>query len=444
MKIPNDLNTGNLTPNLTVVLKQLIKEIDEDGYFTIIKILQFRDKDAVVVNIRGKDPMLSVLKNCTIESKVLKYLEPVIYGHVSYNFKIEDNEVMLPRSINVEKFDFNAPHNINNIGGDILYAPQTPVEVLWRLAKFGYNFMWEGCSCVPCSNIYFGYDNFSIKVDYVDAEGNQCTQDIMKYENGCYSYTDIRVIADVDKAVIDDYASDDLFGSSPVIEIIKDDLGREREVYRVNLKVYEKNMFNSSRFSKVYDKEYTLTVLTRLYSITSYLNGLNMLLADLGVKCQQFNLPYRKKSSFSIDSDKQHDTFSIQSVWYDADIIEDVKRLYLTNKEKMIEYLKTKDESLREEIYSIFVDSCSDKYGVLLHYFVNGVLDALAIQKGDKASRIEILKGYTNTVHKEFIMYACYYYDIRTTFIRNNFRINKEYGSTFVMNDYNGYYFLVG
>ena len=139
-----------------------------------------------------------------------------------------------------------------------------------------------------------------------------------------------------------------------------------------------------------------------------------------------------------------HNDTIIQIFGYDPDIVNQVITVYKMHKDLMTEYLKTKDENLREEIQSIFLSECSDKFGQLLHYYVNGILDALAIQKGDMAVRKKILSGYYDTVHKEFLMYGCYYYDIRTAFLRNNCIIDREFQDVFVYNEYNGQYFLVG
>lgn len=439
MQIPEDFNYGDLTKENKEFLCTLINEIEEDGYFSIYKLHKFSNCDVAYVNIRGKDPLLSTMKKCAVDTMLLKYIMQIVDGHVSYNFTIRDGELYLPKNIETERFDITAPNDIQDITSIIQYTSQTPVEVIWRMAKLGYSFIWPKCAAVPCYKIYLGYDNFSIKVDYVDEKGEKATFTVMELVDGRYVYGDVYVV----QASILNIEPDMLIDTAIQVPI-EDDLGRIRIARRVNLALYEKNMFNNNRFSKVYEKDFTLTILNRMYSMASYLNGLNMILKDMGVDCQSFALPYRKQEVFVLDTDKQHNTFTFQTIWYDIKIMSDVKRVYIENKDLIRDYIRTKEDGTRENLYRIFEENCDSTYGPLLHYFVNGVLDALAIQKGDKRTRSEILSGYVGTVHKEFIMYACYFYDLRTAFLRNNFRIKREFDSTLIINNYNGCYFRVG
>ena len=120
------------------------------------------------------------------------------------------------------------------------------------------------------SEMYFGTDNFSINVDYI-VNGVRHTEVVMQYDNGTYTYGDIHVCCSDDEFI---------FGILGDVEkeIITDDLGRTHSAYKVNLAQYEKNMFDNSKFNKMYDSTYTFTVLDIMYKFCSYINGLTMML----------------------------------------------------------------------------------------------------------------------------------------------------------------------
>ena len=438
MVIPEYFDYGNLSPLQIKLLKEFITRVEEDGYITVAKIQKFVNGDMAVINMRGKDPITSMMKVCNVDTRLLPYIENIIKGRVSYNFKIKDGRMMLPKSVGSERYDFTAPNDLVSISEDVTYTPQTPVEVLWRLVCCGGHFIWNGSNCVPMSEMYFGTDNFSINVDYI-VNGVRHTEVVMQYDNGTYTYGDIHVCCSDDEFI---------FGILGDVEkeIITDDLERTHSAYKVNLAQYEKNMFDNSKFNKMYDSTYTFTVLDIMYKFCSYINGLTMMLKNIDSSCSRhmFALPCRAGNTFNIVSNKQHDVFTIQSIYYSTDIMKDVANVYKNHSIEMTEYLKNKDDAKRDELYAIFESECSGTYGILLHYYVNGVLDALGIQKGDKTMRVRILSDYIKTVHKEFLMYGCYFYDLRTEFLRNNFRIMKEFSSTILLNEYNGCYFRVG
>jgi len=392
-----------------------------------------------LISIRGKDPLMSTLKKYKIDTRILTYLYEIIRDKVSCNFDIRDGVLYVPDTIGVEQFNFIAP--TGEISSSILSTmPSTPMDMLWRLIRNDYYVIVEGCAPVPLHNMYFKYDNFEVCIDYVDSTNIRKTISLMKLTDSGYTYSTINVV-DCETATLT--GEDFLLNACEDVEV-SDDFGRKRQAKKVNLKQYEKYMFNQTRFNKLYERNYTLTVMTRMYKLTAYMDGIGIILSDMGVPCQRFSIPHRAQQTFTLDTDKQHNDFSIQMVGYDSNIVNEVANVYQMQKELIAQYLKTKDETIRTELQDIFKMQCSSKYGQLLHYFVNGILDALAIQKGDKATRTKILKGYYNTVHKEFLMYGCYYYDIRTSFLRNNYRIDKEFNSIFVCNEYNGQYFLVG
>lgn len=442
MQIPEEYDYSYLDDRQAKLLEVIIDAIEDGGYFLISKLQHFTDRDVAVIDIRGKDPLMSPLKRCNINTELLISIREIIMGKVSFNFEIDSyGYLAVPDTVKTESFDFTAPNDLLGLVNDTQYTPQTPVEVIWKLAKYGYSFIWNNCACVPCNAIYFGYDNFSIKVDYTDEDNNKKVASVIDLTDGVYHYDELYVVCN--NSHVDDIEPTAILGDTKK-KVLTDDLGRKREAYLLDLKRYEKNMFNMSKFNKIYDKDYTLTVLDIMYSIASYLNGMNMILNDMGVQCQLFSLPYRGSNTFSIDSNKQHNNFTFQNIWYSLDIVKEVKKVYLNHKEDLIEYLKYKNEDKRQELYDTFIRECDGNFGTLLHYFVNGFLDALAIQKGDKKSRVQILSDYIGTVHREFIMYGCYFYDLRTVFLRNNFRIRKEFESTILLNKYNGCYFRVG
>lgn len=441
MKIPDSFDYGNIKDNKRLIawLNEIVENVEVDGYVTINKIHKFKDIDMVILYIRGKDPLLSSLTKYTVDAKVLTPLYEIIKDFVSCNFYISNGKLNIPDTVCVEQFNFTAPKNeINNSNSCAL--PQSPLGVLWRFANSGYYIIVDGCAPVPMHKIYFGYDNFSVKVDYTDRDGKGSTLNIMELDDISYKYNKFNII---DCSISEASNGDSLFEACESITVC-DDLGRKREAKVIDLKQYEKYMLNQNKFNKLYEKNYTLTVLTRMYKIASYLDGLGFVLNEMGFKCQRYSIPHRAKQTFTVNTNKQHNTFSIQLVGYDKDLLKEVSTIYTMHKERIAEYLKTKNEDIRNELQEVFKLQCSNKYGQLLHYFVNGLLDAIAIQKGDKIIRTEILKGYYQTVHKEFLMYGCYYYDIRTSFLRNNYRIGKEFNSVFVCNEYNGEYFLVG
>lgn len=441
MRIPDNFDYGNIKDNKRLIgwLNEIVKNIEVDGYVTINKIHKFKDIDMVILFIRGKDPLLSSLLKYTVDAKILTPLYEIIKGYVSCNFYISDNKLNIPDTVCVEQFNFTAPKDETN-NSNTYSLPQSPLGVLWRFANNGYYIIVDGCAPVPMHKIYFGYDNFSVNLDYIDRDGKLSTLNIMNLDDISYKYNKFNII---DCSISSVKNNDLLFEACDSITVC-DDLGRKREAKVVDLKQYEKYMLNQNKFNKLYEKNYTLTVLTRMYKIASYLDGIGFVLNEMGFPCQQYSIPHRQKQTFTVNTNKQHNTFSIQLVGYDSELRKEVKTIYLMHKDLVAEYLKTKNEDIRNELQEIFKLQCSNKYGQLLHYFVNGLLDAIAIQKGDKIIRTEILKGYYQTVHKEFLMYGCYYYDIRTSFLRNNYRIGKEFNSVFVCNEYNGEYFLVG
>ena len=441
MRIPDNFDYGNIKDNKRLIawLNEIVGNIEVDGYVTINKIHKFKDIDMVILFIRGKDPLLSNLTKYTVDAKILTPLYEIIKGYVSCNFYISNNKLNIPDTVCVEQFNFTAPKDEMN-NSNTYSLPQSPLGVLWRFANSNYYIIVDGCAPVPMHKIYFGYDNFSVNIDYIDRDGKMSTLNIMSLDDISYKYNKFNII----DCSISEVKRDDLLFEACNSVTVCDDLGRKREAKIVDLKQYEKYMLNQNKFNKLYEKNYTLTVLTRMYKIASYLDGIGFVLNDMGFQCQQYSIPHRQQQTFTVNTNKQHNTFSIQLVGYDRDLIGEVRTIYLMHKERIAEYLKTKNEDIRNELQEIFKLQCSNKYGQLLHYFVNGLLDAIAIQKGDKIIRTEILKGYYQTVHKEFLMYGCYYYDIRTSFLRNNYRIGKEFNSVFVCNEYNGEYFLVG
>lgn len=441
MNIPENFNYGNISNDKSLVgwFNEIVNSIEVDGYVTINKIHKFKDIDMVILYVRGKDPLLSSLRKYTIDAKVLTPLYEIIKDSVSCNFYVADGKLNIPDTVNVEQFNFTAPKDERH-DSSTYSLPQSPLGVLWKFANSGYYILIDGCAPVPMHKIYFEYDNFSISVDYVNRDGELKTFNIMKLDDVGYSYNKFNII-DCRMNGVD--SKDTLYDACQSIKVC-DDLGRQRDAKIVDLKQYEKYMLNQNKFNKIYEKNYTLTVLTRMYKIASYLDGIGFILRELGVKCQEYSVPHRSKNTFTINTNKQHNTFSMQLVGYESELIDEVYTIYKMNSELITNYLKNKDENTRTELQTIFELQCSKKYGQLLHYFVNGLLDAIAIQKGDKVIRTEILKGYYQTVHKEFLMYGCYYYDIRTSFLRNNYRISKEFNSVFVCNEYNGEYFLVG
>lgn len=443
MLVPDGFNYGAIAEegNLKEWLKDVVRDIEVDGYVTINKILRFKDIDIACMDIRGKDPILSPLKKCKVDTRILSQLYSIISDKVSCNFEVRDNSLFLPDIVCVENFNFIAPREGLNPGNNISSMPTTPLEVIWRLIRDNYSIIVDGCAPVPCHKIYFGYNNFSINVDYVDMANIKQTITLMKLENGMYRYTPFNII-DTRIGIKDDDV-DYVLNACDKVDV-HDDIGRTRQASRINLKLYEKYVYNQRRLKKLYDKNFTLTVLSRMYKTTAYLDGIGLILNEMGVACQRFSIPHRAQQTFSLNTDKQHNNFSIQMMGYDPDIVNQVLTVYKMHKDLLTEYLKTKDEKLREEIQIIFSRECSDKFGQILHYYVNGILDALAIQKGDMTIRTKILKGYYDTVHKEFLMYGCYYYDIRTAFLRNNCIIDREFQSEFVCNEFNGQYFLVG
>lgn len=441
MRIPDNFDYGNIKDNKRLIgwLNEIIDDIEVDGYVTINKIHKFKDIDMVILFIRGKDPLLSNLTKYTVDAKILTPLYEIIKGYVSCNFYISNNKLNIPDTVCVEQFNFTAPKDEMN-NSNTYSLPQSPLGVLWRFANSNYYIIVDGCAPVPMHKIYFGYDNFSVNIDYIDRDGKMSTLNIMSLDDISYKYNKFNII----DCSISEVKHDDMLFEACNSVTVCDDLGRKREAKIIDLKQYEKYMLNQNKFNKLYEKNYTLTVLTRMYKIASYLDGIGFVLNDMGFPCQQYSIPHRQQQTFTVNTNKQHNTFSIQLVGYDRDLIGEVRTIYLMHKERIAEYLKTKNEDMRNELQEIFKLQCSNKYGQLLHYFVNGLLDAIAIQKGDKIIRTEILKGYYQTVHKEFLMYGCYYYDIRTSFLRNNYRIGKEFNSVFVCNEYNGEYFLVG
>ena len=441
MVVPQDFDYGVLKTSTSLMgwFEEVLKDIEIDGYVTITKIHKFKDVDMVLLSIRGKDPMLSPLKKYTVDARILAPLYSLIKDKVSCNFDIRDGKLYLPDVICTELFNFTAPKEEANIN-NVISIPTTPMDILWRLIKSDYAVVVDGCAPVPMHKVYFKYDNFEVCLDYIGTDNKKNTLSIVRLLDGAYVYTPFNVI-DPKHAEIGD--GDFILNTCEDVKV-RDDLGRERMAKQVNLKLYEKYMFNQTRFNKLYEKNYTLTVMTRMYKLVSYLDGLGLILSDMGVPCQRFSIPHRTQQTFTLETDKQHNNFSMQMLGYEKTIVDEVATVYSMQRELIAQYLKTKDEKIRTELQEVFKLQCSDKYGQLLHYYVNGILDALAIQKGDKITRTKILSGYYDTVHKEFLMYGCYYYDMRTAFLRNNFRIDKEFSSVFVCNEYNGQYFLVG
>ena len=442
MNIPEGFNYSDYCsePSLEMFFKEFIKEIEVDDYITITKLMHYKDKDVAILTIRGKDPMLSALRKCQLDTRLLKPIKEVIDGKVSFNFDIVNEELYLPESVASEGFAFTAPHDEQFIGNDIAATSSTPVEILWRLIRDDYAIIFDNCAPVPCHKMYFGLDNFSIHIDYINEFGETKSKCLMMLDDGVYKYQPFNIVYIGKESLA---YMDSIINSMEYVTVV-DDLGRKRLGKRVDIQKYERNIYNTYRFNKNYDESFTFSVLGRMYNLAMYLDGLGLILTDLGVTCPKFSLPHRPKQSFSVSSDKQNNSFSMQVMEYDTSIVEEVLKVYMNHKEEMSKYLKFKDEEDRAEMLDIFSKQCNKKYGKLLHYYVNGIFDALAIQKGDVNTRAKILKGYYETVHKEFLMYACYYYDIRTAFLRNNFRIEREFNSTFIHNKYDGRYFLVG
>lgn len=443
MVVPSNIDLSNLAPHLREFLNGVIGDLEDDGYFFIEKIQKFKDRDIAIGYIRGKDPLLSNIRKFKIDTRLLYYIDRIVNGRMSYNFTVKNGRLFVPKDVISEKFDMTSTPDSAEVSNSKVYTPKTPVEILWSLAKDGFYYISDGEQLVPCHKTYFGEDNFNIYMQNVLADGKMSKHPIMTMDNGSYLYGEVWVtktsrIADLTllKSIIGDSEQ----------KIMHDNMGREFTAHKLDLRQYEKNMLNVIKFGKIYDRDYTFAVLDITYNMCSYLNGLSLALHDIDKNCKypMCFLPFKANRSFTVSANKQNNFFTFQHTGYSADIIHDVSEVYRDNQAGMKEYLKSKDESKREELYKIFDEMCGDRYGKLLHYFVSGLFDGLAIQKGDKATRISILTDYIDTVYAEFFMYGCYFYDLRTAFLRNNFRISKEYSNTIFMNSYNGEFFLIG
>ena len=115
MVIPEYFDYGNLSPLQIKLLKEFITRVEEDGYITVAKIQKFVNGDMAVINMRGKDPITSMMKVCNVDTRLLPYIENIIKGSVSYNFKIKDGRMMLPKSVGSERYDFTAPNDLVSI-----------------------------------------------------------------------------------------------------------------------------------------------------------------------------------------------------------------------------------------------------------------------------------------------------------------------------------------
>ncbi len=424
-------------------LTDIINVVEEDGYIEVSKLQKFIDVDVAILHIRGKDPLLSGMHKCTINVRLLKFLNNLLFKKVHYNFGFCDDELVVSKNVGIEYFDFKAPTDICNFSSSLCVAPDTPMIFLWKLISNGYYFVFDSCAPVQCSSIYFGEDNFSVSVDYIgkDCELNRLT--LIEYDNYCYKYSDFYIAKNT---TLDKKDFDEMLSKEFELITLKDDLGRQLKCYKVNLNVFEKNILNTSVFNKAFDNVFTYGVLDTAYNICSYINGLSLIEHDLDKNTcfPLMFLPVKQINKFNIDQDIEHNDFTIQSVWYCNDIQKDIANAYQRNKDIVASYLKNKDDDSRDSLYQSFSNECGKKYGKLAHYYINGVLDALAIQKGDKTTRIKILSGYMKTVNKEFLMYGCYLYNLRMMFIRNNYRVSKYFKSALVLSDYNYSYFRVG
>lgn len=427
-------------------LTDIVDVIEEDGYVEIVKIQRFIDIDVAILHIRGKDPILSGMYKCTVDVRMLEVLHKLLFKKVHYNFGFSGGSLVVSKNVGVEQFDLKAPTDICNFSSSLCAVPDTPVSFLWKLIVNDYRFIWNKCAPVKCSEVYFGSDNFSIKVDFMNKLGVKQNYDLIKFENGRYSYNEFYVTKATTQRKISVPTDVDNYIATLDIDVLLDDLGRKIKCHKISLEKFEKNLFNMSAFNKMFDNVFTYGVLDTAYNICSYLNGLSLIEHDLN-KDARFPimfLPAKQSDKFNIDNDKEHNDFNIQSIWYSDIIQQDIAHAYKTNKEIITQYLKNKDAESRDVLYGLFSAECGRKYGKLSHYYINGVLDALAIQKGDKATRLKILTGYMKTVNREFLMYGCYLYNMRMMFIRNNYRISKCFKSALVLSDYNYSYFRVG
>ena len=84
MNIPEGFNYSDYCsePSLEMFFKEFIKEIEVDDYITITKLMHYKDKDVAILTIRGKDPMLSALRKCQLDTRLLKPIKEVIDGNV--------------------------------------------------------------------------------------------------------------------------------------------------------------------------------------------------------------------------------------------------------------------------------------------------------------------------------------------------------------------------
>ena len=439
-----ELKGADKLPNyMADYLKGIIEVIENDGYVEIVKLQKFNDIDVALLHIRGKDPILSSMYKCTVDTKMLKILHDVLYKKVHYNFGFNNDSLIISKNVGTERFDFNAPTDICNYTSIVSVVPDTPMSFLWKLIVNDFSFFWSGCAPVKCNRIYFSDSGFSVNVNFKNRVGKMQKCELIKFVDGDYFYEDFYVTRNSMVRKIEE----DLFNSPEFEpEFLQDDLGRKVKCYKVSLRSLEKNLFNISTFNKMFDNVFTYGVLDTTYNICSYLNGLSLILHDLDNDTELPNifLPVKSSEQFNIDADKEHNDFNIQSVWYSDNIQLDIAMIYRNNKQTITSYLKSKNGDEREELYNLFMKQCGLKYGKLTHYYVNGLLDALAIQKGDKVTRTKILTGYIRTVNKEFLMYGCYLYNLRMMFIRNNYRISKCFKSSLILSDYNYSYFKVG
>lgn len=453
MKRTPEADISGLSARDLTYLDSILTHINEDGYFMIKTIRKYKDIDIILASIYGKEPLSVVKYNAIIKANMLRPLTQIIDGKVSYNYTIKDNRLFIPTDgIMQEVFDceFDDVLSIEEVSG---MCQNTPISILWLLVKNNYGFIWPGSEVVPANRMYFGLDDFSVRVD-VKIKGEKVTKILMKFVDGEYIYEDINAVdLTLQKNTVSSlkqYGESEEKGASFLSNmektVISDDLGRDRIAYKIKLSNYELSMLDQRRFKAVYHEDYSLAILDRLYCMSSYLDGVKSCLATYDKSVSMLSLPFKPNSAFDIRSDVQVNSFEIKPLAYSAEMYSDI--LGILQQEDLsqlkMEYLRHKDNNVRETIYKSIVNKVGVKYGYLTHYYINGILDGLAIQKGDERVRIKILDGYINTVNKEFLMYALYYYDLRTMFLRNTNRIQSTFQSVVVLDNYNGRYFVAG
>lgn len=440
MEIKETTLTANLNETQRLAFHNIVHHMEEGGFLLIKYLRSYADADVVGVTIYGSNPMTSAEYSGEFNVKLLIPLEEQMAGRMSYTYKTEDGKLLLPQDIKFENVCMIAPESVEPLTIEPSFNNNhpTPVRFLWNLIDKGYKIIADGYMSAPATDMYIGSDVFSINIDLHSRDGDIKTISMMKMENGKYVYEDFyafntsRSIDDGDRLMM---------GNEKVY--VKDDLGRDLHAYKINLEMYANNMSSEGNFNK-FNQQYTYAVAYKAYTLATYLNGLRYVFSNMGLMDFKFALPYKVADSFYLDDSKQHNTFSIQLKQYDANIFSKAGQCLSDNSDILLEYLKSKDEGVREQAFNNFINAYEDDFDGLLDYFVNGILDAYAIQKGTQQMRKEIAVEYYRNVYKEFSVYGYYLYDVRTMFMRYTYRISKEFNSTLVDSQLNGSSFRVG